>query len=97
MTTEHALQCAHCGFECTHFESIEVFNRFKEDSPEGFHIRIKGLDSQTDRSMIGNPSSRRDGVCVFLSCEGCDGFSLVTLVQHKGSTMFDIKPIGLEG
>ena len=48
--------------------------------------------------MKGNPSSRRDGMRMFFTCEGCHGsedksknppmFELL-IYQHKGVTIFE--------
>jgi hypothetical protein len=66
----------------------------KEDSPTGMHVIVDGAGVAVDHGVgcnDGNPSRRRDGLAIYLTCEGCDAVSVLTLVQHKGISMLDIE------
>lgn len=82
--------CAHCGYHCTHQGIVEVFNRDREDADMGMHVRVDWFDVSIGRSMVGNPSSRRQGLRVHLTCESCQRVSFLEVVQHKGSTQMAV-------
>jgi len=84
------LECAACGCENIHHSKVEVFDRESEDSETGLHVTIDG-DVKIDMSMEGNPSSRRDGVLIYLWCEQCNEKTVFSLSQHKGITYLDSK------
>lgn len=88
------LQCAGCGFEYTHCESIEIFHQVDDTSKKnGVHITVKGLaELKIDRDISRNPSARRDGVRMTFSCENCDVLSVLTIAQHKGNTFVEYDP-----
>lgn len=77
------LHCPACGHNYTHHGQVDVYDR-AEDST-GVHTRIDGSVT-TDTNMAGNPSSRRHGLTVAVTCEGCGAESLLGLEQHKGET-----------
>ena len=82
--------CPNCGSDYLHHETVTVFNRRREDdimaqrttvAPDG-SIRSEMADSYGS----GNPSSRRDGLTIRFSCEGCEYVSTLGIAQHKGNT-----------
>lgn len=86
------LLCPNCGFGYLHHEKVDVYER-GEDATDGLHVAIRG-SAKVDRNMKGNPSSRRDGLRIHFSCEGCSVVSFMTIAQHKGQTYlaFEYKP-----
>ena len=88
------LHCPACGFFYLHHIKVDVFSRMQEDSPTGLHVAVDGTSVAIDHGADckdGNPSMRRDGLAVYFTCEGCEAVSVLTLVQHKGNTILDIK------
>jgi hypothetical protein len=86
------LRCPRCGSQYLHHEGVTLFHR-SEDAPSAVRITVAGLSVTTDvvPSSSENPSSRRNGLSVQFSCEGCGGGSQadtieLTLAQHKGWT-----------
>lgn len=83
------LCCAHCGEDNLHHREVQVFARPQEDGPyyrtslpaDGYSIGVPVHAEQ------GNPSRRRSGVKVLLTCEHCPGVSALTIAQHKGFTI----------
>ena len=84
------LCCPNCGFQYLHQGRVEVFHRGGEDSKEGIHVVVDGRTVATNTSMAGNPSGRRNGVKIYLSCENCPAGSVLTIAQHKGQTYVEI-------
>ena len=82
---ESTLQCPNCGSNYLHHGQIDVFNR-NEDSENGCHFRVTGNRVELDNQMTANPSSRRQGLTISLSCEGCKAAIFLSLSQHKGIT-----------
>lgn len=80
-----ALKCPHCGaFQDMHHDVVVDYSREGgEDGPTvativGAQVRVLRL--------AGNPSERRDGVCVQFDCMCCSERSELCLAQHKGET-----------
>lgn len=86
------LRCAGCGGDWTHQGRVEVFERHHEDSPHGTHVTVHGARVSVDDRMVGNPSGRRQGLTILLSCENCDAGTEVLVWQHKGQTFLDVRP-----
>lgn len=80
------LKCPACGTNNVHHTSVEVFER--EEDKDGLHVVVEGGSVRTDTVMKGNPSHRRHGIRLLLSCESCPALSALTIVQHKGETEF---------
>jgi hypothetical protein len=88
------LTCPSCGYTYMHHVGVEVFDRDREDSETGLHLSVEpGGVVRMDTKQAGNPSSRRDGVRIYLWCEGCPEKSVLTIAQHKGLTLVGIKPV----
>jgi hypothetical protein len=87
------LSCEHCGGQYLHQFKVEVFFR-NEDAEEGIHVQIDASQLLADAKMAGCPSLRRDGVRILLYCEECIQVTALTISQHKGITLVDIKPSG---
>jgi len=66
------LECPICDNPHMHQEDIEIFIR-GEDQPEGLHVFVDFANDSfvTDKSMANNPSSRRQGLRVYIRCESC--------------------------
>ncbi len=90
---EDTLLCPACGSAYLHHYKVEVFRRDKEDADKGVHAVVWGSSVIVGNSMKDNPSSRRDGLRILFSCEGCPSISEMTLVQHKGSTLLGMEVV----
>ena len=85
---DDVLHCPHCGGSYLHHESVTVYSR-REDADQTHETRV--ADRLTECGIVpsklsANPSSRRDGVSITFSCEGCPTRLELTLAQHKGQT-----------
>ena len=88
---ESLVKCARCNGCYLHHGDIEIFDR-KEDEEEGTHIKTNGDTVLINRAMAGNPSSRRDGIKIYCTCEYCDTITtVIEIVQHKGQTFIRVK------
>lgn len=83
------VRCSHCGFDYTHQFETHVFER-PEDAKHGNHVTVNNNDVKIDRDISKNPSGRRHGVSILLSCEGCDGITRLDIIQHKGNTLIEV-------
>jgi hypothetical protein len=86
------LRCPRCAGPNLHHLGVTVFDR-AEDAPVVIRTLVEGGKSKTDvvpNGDSGNPSSRRDGLAILFSCEGCGGDLAdpieLMIAQHKGST-----------
>jgi hypothetical protein len=86
------LLCPECGFDHLHHDGVEVFER-KEDQEQGLHVTVQDGKATIDQSLTGNPSSRRHGLLVKFWCEGCSIRLVLSVVQHKGQTHVEFKPV----
>lgn len=78
--------CPHCGHDYTHQGEVQAWQR-DEDSDVGVWARIK--QQAVVSSVVlpsGNPSPRRSGLRIKMSCEGCDNWFWIIIAQHKGQT-----------
>ncbi len=80
-----ALLCPSCGGYYLHHERVEIFER-SEDADTGLHVAVTQGKVTTDNNLAGNPSGRRHGLSVYLSCEDCPAVSVLHISQHKGFT-----------
>lgn len=88
------VQCAWCEFDYTHQDAVAVFDR-SEDQPERITYVPHGpgescWSDQMDVVSHGNPSARRQGVRIGLTCEECSRRSFVEITQHKGCTSVQV-------
>ena len=83
------LICPGCGDHNLHQFTVEVFNRYREDDPTGFHAMIENHALNLDLDMAGNPSLRRDGLLIYFACEHCPGRVRLSIAQHKGATLVE--------
>jgi len=103
----HALKCPHCGSTYVHHDEVAIFER-GEDCEKGLRVRVLGVDViwegdtgpkrrpasvLIEESLVGNPSARRQGVCVYLWCEDCRERSSLMIAQHKGGTYLTCAPV----
>lgn len=87
------LHCPRCGGDCLHQDAVTIFNR-DEDQEQLARIEVVGASAHVaivPSNGSGNPSSRRQGLTIRFSCEGCGGDQPgdvieLTVAQHKGST-----------
>lgn len=98
------LYCPSCRSDCIHHDGVDVFER-SEDARYGTRVRVRGVDLPlaqrapppraaevtVDATLDGNPSSRRQGVTIRFWCEQCSQRSVLTIAQHKGSTLIEHK------
>ncbi len=92
------LQCPACEYDFTHQEYYEIFQCRGDVDTTGIRTIVQLNQTTVDTNMKGNPSSRRDGMRMFFTCEGCHGspdesqnppmFELL-IYQHKGVTIFE--------
>ncbi len=93
---EIVVACAACGSPYTHFVDVTLFRRDKEDSPTGQRLTYDMGDGKINagcavtKSGASNPSERRDGVIIQLSCESCPNLTCLELAQHKGQTLMSL-------
>ena len=87
-THETAVVCPCCGDGTyLHHYEISVFER-KEDAEICRQTTITArVTSVAETDGRGNPSYRRNGFIVKMSCENCGSISLLSWVQHKGQTL----------
>lgn len=85
------LLCPTCKSEYLHHREINIFER-NEDEKSGFHVTVDKQNLKTDTNLIGNPSSRRNGLTVDFSCENCGKTSILRISQHKGCSNFTFSP-----
>ena len=83
-------KCPSCGSTYLHHETVEIFAR-SEDEKNGFHTIAQSTGTVIDSDLSKNPSSRRHGISVHFSCEGCDATPVLSIVQHKGETFYEFK------
>lgn len=88
------IKCAHCGHEYTHQFAVVVYSRTKEDGPAsaGVVLNTTGPGALPAFTLPDNPSRRRQGVAVLVSCEACHGVSHMAISQHKGQTFVEVAP-----
>lgn len=86
---EANLQCPACGGDYLHHHKVEVFDR-KPDAEVGLHVVVEGEGATVDTDIQGNPSSRRHGLMIHFWCETCDNRSVLSVVQHKGTTFLSL-------
>jgi hypothetical protein len=95
--SNHEIACPNCGGINLHHSLVTAFWREKEDSDHGLCVQSgrpeetpKSLEIETSvettTTMVGNPSSRRDGVEIRFWCENCNALPRLQLTQHKGTT-----------
>ena len=85
------LKCAHCGEDYLHHLEIQVFARPREDG-KTYQTNLDATSPKVAFPRIalnGNPSMRRSGVKILLSCENCPGITALTIAQHKGFTLIE--------
>jgi len=82
---ESILLCPDCGCSLLHHGKVEVFD-CGEDEEEGNHVIVDGDDITVNRSLLGNPSPRRQGLKINFRCEKCNDVKVFVLRQHKGNT-----------
>lgn len=89
------LLCPACDEQWTHHDRVEIFER-KEDAETGVHVCVTADSDKAvvDENLDGNPSSRRNGLCVRFWCETCGAISLLSIAQHKGTTYVDFVDTG---
>lgn len=83
-----ALQCPSCKGHYLHQVRAEVFDR-SEDAAIGHHVTVTSTGVQVDHSQANNPSARRDGIRISFDCELCEAKPVLTVVQHKGTTLVE--------
>ena len=85
MSENNYILCPGCNGEGMHQGRVEVFNR-EEDCSNGLHVEVEGQRLKSNRDLIGNPSPRRSGVVITMTCEDCLRSFDLNIYQHKGRT-----------
>jgi len=97
------LACPHCLYNYTHQEKVEVFIRDDDDYQVlGIKTTINNqITTVSKDDMKTNPSTRRDGIRIYYSCESCHAYDEeygsgsnpplfeLLIYQHKGQTFFE--------
>ncbi len=104
MIDQDVLACPNCspneatGDDFLHHFAVTVYRRSEEDAPtEEINIEDAAPCYQREPDAwpppaMGNPSSRRDGIRIWLECELCNGVSCLCIWQHKEKTLIDMEP-----
>jgi len=82
---EGELICPVCGFNYLHQYRVEIFCR-PQDAEKGHHVDVSRKKILIDDNLCDNPSKRRHGLKIYFRCEGCPAKSVMSILQHKGST-----------
>lgn len=91
------MACPVCACEKLHHQSVEVFSRAHLESLDGICVQVlPGASVHANRSIEGNPSSRRDGIRIYFHCEWCHHdlqdcpppYEML-IYQHKGCTYIE--------
>jgi hypothetical protein len=98
------LLCPRCGNEYLHHGEVAVYDRREDapeverfgvvpvTDPDFPIFPIIGSSRATydvlPDAESRNPSSRRNGVTIAFSCEGCHAVSVLQIAQHKGVSEF---------
>ena len=90
------LKCPWCGFDYLHHDDVDVWVRHVEDTDVD-PTRIPGTFRQSGAPFGENPSPRRSGLRIHLTCEGCPKRSALEVIQHKGQTFLSLARIESEG
>ena len=92
------LRCRKCGDAYLHHHQVETFFR-DEDHTFGLCVRVSegsgGPELRVTDELEGNPSPRRDGIRIWLTCECCPALSYLEIWQHKGQTLMAMREAGL--
>lgn len=86
---EYPLLCV-CGDSWLHHVRVDTFER-SEDADEGLHVTTTGDNVTVNRMLLGNPSTRRQGLIIYFFCEVCPARPRLLISQHKGQTFFDFQ------
>jgi hypothetical protein len=84
------LECPSCRGNYLRHGRVEIFERV-EDSDSGIHVSVSDGAVTVDTDLLGNPSSRRHGLCIHFICEQCSATLELTVAQHKGNTWVDFR------
>ena len=83
----YGLLCPVCNSSNLHHETIHTYWRSHEDSKDGVHTECSDGHTSVNTDMDKNPSPRRDGLFIDMSCEQCGPLSMqLAIFQHKGTT-----------
>jgi hypothetical protein len=82
-----ALLCPVCNGANLHHETINTYWRDYEDAESGVHSECNDGHTDVNKDMSKNPSPRRDGLFIDMSCEDCGELPFaLAIYQHKGTT-----------
>lgn len=87
---DDALQCPSCNGQNLHQGTVYVYNR-DEDAETTAVTMVTGTEVTTvhNARLCGNPSVRRHGLRISMSCEGCGEVGDMVVYQHKGCTFIE--------
>jgi hypothetical protein len=85
----NGLACPMCGGLNLHQGAVKHYCRTHEDDELGMLTVVTGntVAVSSDLPMKESPSTRRNGLRIEMSCEGCgDLITDLAIYQHKGTT-----------
>ena len=78
-----SIKCPSCHDENgLHHDAVEVFQRSEDADRPSLIVHGDGHTEEGDGR--GNPSQRRNGIRITLSCEQCGPCGYLCIAQHKG-------------
>jgi len=83
---EYNVMCPCCNSNNMHQGNVGIYNRV-EDAETGTHVEVDGDKVTVDKDLTGNPSKRRQGISIVMSCEECGSDNILNIYQHKGLTL----------
>lgn len=89
-SSDGAIQCPICGSDYTHQGKVEAFER-GEDQQDCNHVQVLNNDISVDRDGKKNPSPRRQGVSIHMTCERDNHPFILDVYQHKGQTYIETR------
>lgn len=95
LATSSVFECAHCGFDYTHFDLIGMAARplGEDEVVEVIQVTSHGEVSRRIAEREENPgiyNSRRHSMWLRGTCENCDYVTIVAFVQYKGQTLIAV-------
>lgn len=97
MHANDVMECPVCKCDYLHHQTVEVYSRAAFDSEDGICVQaFPSMELHVDRDISRNPSTRRDGIRIYFTCEDCHHdpdncpppYEML-IYQHKGRTYID--------
>ncbi|MFL9517739.1 hypothetical protein ACKENX_16260 [Acinetobacter baumannii] len=84
------IKCPICSYDYTHQGKVEIFER-GDDDEQGNHVQVLNDGINVDRDLTKNPSPRRQGVTIHMTCEVDRHPFKLNIYQHKGQTFVEVE------